>query len=282
MAAPRAYTVSELTKRIKGADAAKNPGNNLLKDAKLEVEYGKLSKEKQLAYGAVGYLFLQGRVAPDSAEASAVLVTQLGDLTAKTDAILKGVDESKQELVKSLEFTQKRQDTHEKDTAVLRDQIKQIRQDLLEKPVAAATAEPASAILISSLVDEEKQGSVLLDHVQSFLDAQVNPAVRITVQAVERMGRFEEGKGARRVKVVLGSAAEAQAVLRAARNLKDYNAERKAEGNRAVGIDHFLSQEELKTKRQLWPKWQEARGRQAPKTYWKGARLFVEGQEVLP
>ena len=282
MASPRGYTVSELTLKVRNANSARNPGNNLMKNAGLEVEWPKLTKEKQLCYGIVGHLLLAGRVAPDnSSEASATLNKQLGDLSAKTDALLKSVDQQKRELVKSLEFTQHKVDSTESETAALRAELKTLQKDLREK-ASAPVSEHKCAVLISGLIEEETTGHELLTNVDEFLTHEVDPAVRIHVQEVHRMGRFEEGKGARRVKVVLGSASEAQAVLRAARNLKNYNQKQKEAGSRPVGIDQFLSIEELAKKRQLWPAWQEARKRKAPKTYWKGAVLIVEGQEVQP
>ena len=59
----------------------------------------------------------------------------------------------------------------------------------------------------------------------------INPAVRIHVQEVQRMGRLGEGTGNRCVRVVVGSASEAEAVLRPARNLKEYKLEHKTAGN---------------------------------------------------
>ena len=65
----------------------------------------------------------------------------------------------------------------------------------------------------------------------------------------------------------------------------EYNTERKAAGSRPVGIDHLLSREHVAVKQQLRGQWQEARKlrkRRAPKTFWQGAWLFVEGKVILP
>lgn len=96
------------------------------------------------------------------------------------------------------------------------------------------------------------------------------------------MGRYEEGKGHRRVKVTLGSASETQAVLRAARNLRGFNEERKEGNQRTVGIDVFLSREELQAKQALRGQWEEACKSKKTGVFWRGARLFVEGKEVHP
>ena len=75
------------------------------------------------------------------------------------------------------------------------------------------------------------------------------------------------------------------AVLRAASaacTLRTFNEGRKADGDCPVGVDQFLSREEQDIKQQLRGKWVKARQKKAPKTFWRGCRLFVEGTEVLP
>ena len=277
MASLKRYTINELTSKAKGTN--KNLGNNLLKEFDIQSDVNKLSEEKKLARLAIGHMLVIGRVAFDSEDTALDHTNQqINSLAAKTDALLASVHQQNAELVKSLEFTQRKVEENEGESKALRSEIKHLEKSLRGMP--AAGQEHTRAVLISNLVDEDKTGHGLLASVQEFLTEEVDPAANIHVQEVQRMGKFEEGKGHRRIRVVLGSTSEAEAVLRAARNLKSFNQQRKDTGKRAVGIDPFLSKEELGKKQKLWPAWQEARKRRAPKTYWKGACLFVEGQEV--
>ena len=278
MALLKSYTISEMM--LKAKPSSKNAGNNLLTEFGIKADVEKLTEEKRLARIAIGHMLAVGRVTLEAADAvSDQANQQISDLAAKTDALLQSVNKQNAELVKSLEFTQKKVESNESETGALRAEIKQLEKSLRKVP--SADQENCRVVLISGLVEEEEAGHGLLASVEKFLTEEVDPAARIQVQEVHKMGKPEDGK-AKRVKVVLGSRSQAEAVLRAARNLKEFNQERKAAGKRAVGLDQFLSKEEMARKQALWPAWLEARKRRAPKTWWKGACLFVEGQEVQP
>lgn len=192
------------------------------------------------------------------------------------------------ELVKSLEYTQGQADDRQTSLDKLTAEVADIRKNLHQQTTNRQQHQqvqptPSQSITVSGLVKEGTEGQELVAQVSNFITSHINPACEVNVVGVDRLGRLDEGKeGHRRVKVTLGSAAEAAAVLRAARNLKSFNSERKQQGDRPVGVDQFLSREEQEKKQQLWGKWVEARKQQTPKTFWKGCRLFVEGTEVLP
>ncbi|KAK9796235.1 hypothetical protein WJX73_004861 [Symbiochloris irregularis] len=76
----------------------------------------------------------------------------------------------------------------------------------------------------------------------------------------------------------MGSAAETAAILRAARNLKGFNSERKEQGERPVGVDQFLSREQQLLKQQLRDRWVASRRAKTPRTYWRGCQLFIDGK----
>lgn len=228
----------------------------------------------------IGHLFLKKRISgcsPSGGEASAYSVTAISDAVA---AKLKAANT---ELVKSLEFTQATVDKNQKAFDNLQSEVAAITKQLKQSQQQQQLPAPSQSITISGLVEEGTEGRDLVSQVAEFLTEQVNPSCDMHVEGVERLGRLQEGKeGHRRLKVVLGSAAEAAAVLRAARNLRGFNITRKEAGKRPVGVDQFLSREEQEQKQALWGKWSEARKRQAPKTFWRGCRLFVEGSEVHP
>ena len=107
---------------------------------------------------------------------------------------------------------------------------------------------------------------------QQFMIREVSPAVAIAVTEVHRRRKYQEGKGDRRVKGVLGSPAQVEAVLRSAWQLRNFNAARKEHRIRPVGLDQFLSKEHLARRQQLRPKWEVARKKRAPQTFWRGRK----------
>ena len=133
-------------------------------------------------------------------------------------------------------------------------------------------------MLLAGLVPEGVSKAAAAENVQEFVNTEVQPAIAAEVVSVSRMGAYSDQiQGDRRIRVEFAAAAQAQAVLRAAFYLKAYNQQRKSDGHRGVGIDPFLTKEEAQIKRQLKGRYDQER---APKTFWKGCRLFVKGLEV--
>ena len=98
---------------------------------------------------------------------------------------------------------------------------------------------------------------------------------------MSRMGRYSEDMlSSRRIKVEFASAVQAQAVLRAAVNLKAFNISKKKAGERPVGIDPFLTAKELAIKGRLKGLFDSERAKGTPKVFWRGCRLFANGQEL--
>ena len=54
----------------------------------------------------------------------------------------------------------------------------------------------------------------------------------------------------------------------------------KQEGKHTVGIDPFLTKEELEMKRKLKGRFDQERAKGTSKVFWRGCRLFVSGLEV--
>ena len=70
-------------------------------------------------------------------------------------------------------------------------------------------------------------------------------------------------------------------MLRAAFHLKAFNLKLKSSGKQPVGLDPFLSKEEVAIKMRLKSKFEAERAKGA-KVYFRGCHLFVNGREVLP
>ena len=73
---------------------------------------------------------------------------------------------------------------------------------------------------------------------------------------------------------------QAQAVLRAAFYLKAFFRNMKEGGAKTVGLDPFLSQSELAIKRKLKGLFDSERAKGTPKVFWRGCKLFANGQEL--
>ena len=166
--------------------------------------------------------------------------------------------------------------------AALHQEIRTVR----EAPSAALEAqeskqEASRSVLLAGLLPEEVQGSEVLEQVREFIREEVQPAIEVEVVSVSRMGRYSEDvQGSRRIKVEFATAVQAQAVLRAAFHLKAFNISRKKEGDRPVGLDPFLTQAELAIKRKLKGVFDSERAKGTPKVFWRGCRLFANGQEL--
>ena len=80
-------------------------------------------------------------------------------------------------------------------------------------------------------------GSRALEQVREFISSEVQPTIKVEVVAVSRMGRYSEDMlSSCRIKVEFATTVRAQAVLRAAFNLKAFNISKKKAGERPVGI----------------------------------------------
>ena len=133
------------------------------------------------------------------------------------------------------------------------------------------------------MLPEEVQGSRALEQVREFVRAEVQPAVEVEVVAVSRLGRYSEDiQGSRRIRVEFASAVQAQAVLRAAFHLKAFNLSRRAGGDKPIGLDPFLTQTGLAIKRiaKLKGLFDAERAKGTPKVFFRGCKLFANGQEL--
>ena len=92
------------------------------------------------------------------------------------------------------------------------------------------------------------------------------------------LGRYSED--IKRIRAEFASAVQAQAVLRAAFYLKAFNLSRKGGGERPVGLDLFNTQTELAAKRKLKGLFDSERAKGTPKVFWRGCKLFANGQEL--
>ena len=164
--------------------------------------------------------------------------------------------------------------------------LQQEIQTVKEAPSVALAAqetkyEASRSVLIAGLVPEGVSGSQALEQVREFISSEVQPTIEVEVVAVSRMGRYSEDMlSSRRIKVEFASAVQAQAMLRAAFNLKAFNLSKKKAGERPVGIDPFLTAKELAIKGRLKGLFDSERAKGTPKVFWRGCRLFANGQEL--
>ena len=143
--------------------------------------------------------------------------------------------------------------------------------------------ESRKAVLIAGLVPEGVGDEDALKEASKFIKTEVRPAVEVEVVSVSRMGKFSEAvQGSRRLKVEFATASQASAVLRAAYHLKTYNLGQKSAGKGSVGIDPFLTKEEVGIKHKLKQRFDQERARGTPKVFFRGCHLFVNGREVKP
>ena len=73
---------------------------------------------------------------------------------------------------------------------------------------------------------------------------------------------------------------QAQVVLRAAALFDAHNQRQKQKGSRTVGLDPFLTGEELVIKCKLKGLFDSERAKGTPEVFWKGCRLFANGNEL--
>ena len=181
------------------------------------------------------------------------------------------------ELTRSLEHTQAVQDDHSKSLTAIQAPVR-VLADRRAEPGLEHTG------LIVSGVAEEVRGKDLQEHLQSLLQDEIETETPVSVCEVRRIGRVPEGglSRPRKVLVELRSGAQRQAVLRCCFKLAAYNEQQKAEGKNMVGVDVYLSDEDLKIKNSLYPRFKEAKEKKLRRTYWRGCHLFVEGVEVKP
>ena len=71
------------------------------------------------------------------------------------------------------------------------------------------------------------------------------------------------------------------AVLRSARNLRKYNEEAEASVRLSIGIERSLTEAQRKHKNSIWASFKAARD-DGKRAWWRGHRLFIEGEEVCP
>lgn len=149
--------------------------------------------------------------------------------------------------------------------------------------LAYSTEIPNRAGLLSGLVPESVRGDAVMERVTEFIETEVRPAIKVEVVSVSRLGRFvEDRQGSRRIRVEFASQVQAAAVLRAAFHLKSFNQSRKRERKQSVGLDPFLSKEELSYKLQLDEKFRAEKKKGTPRVYFRRCRLFANGVELLP
>ena len=272
----QSFTVEEIKNFAKGSKGAQP--DKLMEQAGIsEDDLAALKDATSKLRLVAGYLLFAGRIAMPEAEADGSPTSTLADIAKQMHQQTALMNTQVGELTKSIRYTPKKSD---EDAAKFRQDLDQLKKDLRRQPQPAPAE--SHAVLISGLIKEGSSGRELVATAQDFLTTQVDPARAIHVEEVHRLGRFEENKGDRRVKVVLRSPAEADAVLRAARNLRSYNTQRKEDGQRPVGIDRFLSTEEMAIKKALMGKWKAARDSNLAKVFWRGCKLYVEGKEVQP
>ena len=180
-----------------------------------------------------------------------------------------------QELRRSLEFTQGRQD----------ELINQL-QETKRTPARAHTEAASSALVITGLVPGEAETaadavkSLLTDHLKlpQTLTQDIQDVIPITVTR-----EAKEGEKPRSPKVIVNfnTPAIVNTILRNASRLKEENGRRKAANEFTIGIERQLTKEERIRRNALWGQFKEARSA-GKAAHWRGARLFIEGGEVLP
>ena len=131
-------------------------------------------------------------------------------------------------------------------------------------------AETAADAVKSLLTDHLKLPQTLTQDIQDVIP------ITVTREAKER-----EKPRSPKVIVNFNTPAIVNTILRNASRLKEENGRRKAANEFTIGIERQLTKEERIRRNALWGQFKEARSA-GKAAHWRGARLFIEGGEVLP
>jgi len=233
-----------------------------------------------------GCLYRQGRTADThkpttipSPDLSAIRQDpNIPTLIAAFQALQAKVDDNitqQQELRRSLEFTQGRQD----------ELINQLRQSK-RQPAHMHTESPSCAVVVTGLSPGEAETAA--DAVKTLITDTLRLPENIT-QAIQEVlpvtatREVKEGEQPRPSKIIIRFATPStiNTILRVASRLKEENCRRKAAGEFTIGIDRELTGEDRKRRNALWPQFRDAKAA-GKAAFWRGPRLFIDGDEVSP
>ncbi|CAL8466441.1 g5977 [Coccomyxa elongata] len=158
----------------------------------------------------------------------------------------------------------------------------QKQQQVATAQATVLAAEPVLNAIILSGIDElpDTETEQRITEVLTQ-DLQLSEPPRI--RSVARLGTNRPEGDAKPPKVLVEFDCDKDvlAVLRAARNLRKYNEEAKAAGKLAIGIERSLTEAQRKHKNSIWASFKSARD-DGKRAWWRGHRLFIEGEEVFP
>ncbi|BDA47215.1 hypothetical protein COCOBI_10-0600 [Coccomyxa sp. Obi] len=245
----------------------------------------KLDDAKSLAVGAL----LRGVVVSSPQSDASTGSIQIAELIKSVKQLHSKVDEltilqsTVKEMDKSISFLADKYDEQLKLNEEFKRSIKDLQAQLDQtKALPPAFTADQDALVVSGVAETGTPAEVQ----QSIQDiiSETLEMPDVTVLSVERLGSQPAADGAkpRKILVKLQSRQHAMAILKAARKLKDFNTERKADGALPIGIDRNLSGGELKHRSSVWPAFKAAKAEGKMCRWQMGFRLFVDGAEVLP
>ncbi|BDA41318.1 hypothetical protein COCOBI_02-0980 [Coccomyxa sp. Obi] len=245
----------------------------------------KLDDAKSLAVGAL----LRGVVVSSPQSDASTESIQIAELVKSVKQLHSKVDEltilqsTVKEMDKSISFLADKYDEQLKLNEEFKRSIKDLQAQLDQtKALPPAFTADQDALVVSGVAETGTPAEVQ----QSIQDiiSETLEMPDVTVLSVERLGSQPAADGAkpRKILVKLQSRQHAMAILKAARKLKDFNTERKADGALPIGIDRNLSGGELKHRSSVWPAFKAAKAEGKMCRWQMGFRLFVDGAEVLP
>ena len=210
-----------------------------------------------------------------SAETNVEVLTQLKELNAKMDIYATRVTQ----LEHSLEFLHAEIVDSKKLNKQQAEEIRVLQQQK-RAPALPAPAAEQDAIVISGMEESETETETM-ERVSEIIHSTMKLSA-VTVVSAVRLGKQPAEGRPRKLLVKLSSREQAAQVLTSARSLKQLNSDRKANGERPIGISHNLSPAELQYRSSVWKGFTAAKA-ENKKWYWSsGYRLFVDNKEVQP
>jgi len=240
---------------------------------------------EELRHLAVGALLRGVAVLATPSSASTMtdmeVVTSLKDLHAKMDNFT-ALQTKVQTIERAQQFLSDEFEDLKKVSKQQAEQIRVLQQQMAKRVVPLPVPATEQAAIVISGMEESETDTDTKERVSEIIHSTIQ-LPDVTILSVVRLGKEPAAEGRpRKLLVKLQSPEQAVEVLTSARRLKELNVERKANGERAIGINPNLSPAELQHRSSVWKGFLAAKA-ENKKCYWsRGYRLFVNDKEVLP
>ncbi|KAK9915713.1 hypothetical protein WJX75_003039 [Coccomyxa subellipsoidea] len=157
----------------------------------------------------------------------------------------------------------------------IEDLQKQQKEASAQAAVLAAQEPVPDAVVLAGL--DEATEAETETRISELFSKELQLEMLPRIKSVTRLGAARPDADAklRKVLVEFETGKDVTTVLRAPRNLRNYNAEAKAAGRLPVGIERSLTEAQRKHKSSIWSCLKAARD-DGKRSWWRGHRLFVE------